>query len=468
MNNMTTKDSESLQQPHSQIATMVASAREAQRLFEIFPQEKIDRIVRAVGKYVYDQADWLAQMTVEDTGIGNLEDKILKNKTKSSIIWNSLKGKNSRGIIGENAEEGLVFVAKPMGVVACVTPVTNPVVTTMCNAMFALKCGNAVIVAPHPKGQRCAGHLAEAFMDIVRENGGPENLIQAVPDISIEKTKALMQSADVIVATGGGAMVKAAYSSGKPAFGVGPGNVPVIIDRDVDLNEAAAKIVAGASFDNGLICSHEQCVFVPEENYGDALQAFSKTGKVWYSADTDEVSAFRQTVFHDSQLNPEVIGLPAWKVGAAADIAVPESVRLILLKADGPGAADILCREKLCPLVCILPYGRFEDALAMAQANLEVEGKGHSAALHSNNEAHIRAAGLGLTVSRLVVNQACSTSAGGSLLNGFSPTTTLGCGSWGGNSISENLNYTHLMNVSRIGKVIASRHAPATLAELWD
>jgi succinate-semialdehyde dehydrogenase len=166
-------------------------------------------------------------------------------------------------------------------------------------------------------------------------------------------------------------------------------------------------------------------------------------------------------------MNPDVIGQPASKVAEAAGISIPETTQLILLKAKGAGTADLLCKEKLCPVICILPYGTFEQAIEMAQANLEVAGKGHSAAIHSNNENHIRAAGLSLTVSRLIVNQVCATSAGGSFFNGFSPTTTLGCGSWGGNSISENLNYTHLMNVSQIGKVIENTKAPNTPAEIW-
>ena len=465
---MSTPISKNIKSPPTQISDMLLKAREAQRIFETFGQSDIDVIVRDIGKYVYDNAEPLAQMAIEDTGIGNLQDKIQKSRSKSAIIWNSLKGKKSRGIIGEDNEKGLIFVAKPMGVIGAITPVTNPVVTPMCNAMFALKCGNAVIIAPHPKGQRCAEYLCEAFMDIVRQQCGPENLVQVVKNGSIEITKELMQTVDVIVATGGGAMVKSAYSSGKPAFGVGPGNVPVIIDRDVDLHEAAAKIVTGAAFDNSLICSHEQCVLVPEEKYNEAVEAFINTGKVWYSADKDIIEAFRKTVFHDGKMNPEAIGQPASKVAAAAGISVPETTRLILLKANGAGTADILCKEKLCPVVCILPYGTFEQALEMAQANLEVEGKGHSAAIHSNNEDHIRTAGLSLTVSRLVVNQTCATSAGGSFFNGFSPTTTLGCGSWGGNSISENLNYTHLMNVSRIGKVIENEYVPTAPAEIWQ
>ena len=463
-------NSENLKKSPTEISTLISNARDAQSIFETFPQQKVDLIVRAIGKYVFDNADLLARMAIKDTGIGNLEDKILKCTAKSSIIWNNLKGKKSRGIIGEDIENGLIFVAKPVGVVACVTPVTNPVVTPMCNAMFAIKCGNAVIIAAHPKGQRCAEFLSAAFRSIVLQHGGPENLIQVVQDGSLDKTRELMRSVDVVVATGGKAMVESAYSSGKPAFGVGPGNVPAIIDRDVDLNEAVAKIVTGAAFDNSLICSHEQCVLVPAEKYDHAVNAFINTGKVWYSSDPVVIEAFRKTVFIDGKLNPKVIGLPACEVGTAAGVNIPESVRLILLKADGAGTEDILCREKLSPVICILPYDTFEDALDMAQANLEVEGKGHSAALHSNNEEHIRAAGLKLTVSRLVINQPSSLSAGGSFLNGFSPTTTLGCGSWGGNSISENLNYTHLMNVSQIGKIIPNHHIPgciAELAEIW-
>src|SRR5438876_7308400 len=234
--------------PNSQVEQLVARARAAQAVFETFSQEQVDAIVKGIGKYVYDNVEALARMAVDETGIGVYEDKILKNKGKARIIWNSLKDKKSRGVIGEDTENNLVFVAKPMGVVGAVTPVTNPIVTPMCNAMFALKTGNAVIFAPHPKAEKCTRHLTEAFMDVVRANGGPEDLIQMVRNGSVETTQELMKDVDVVVATGGGGMVKSAYSSGKPSYGVGAGNVPVIIDRDVDLEDAAEKIVAGAAF----------------------------------------------------------------------------------------------------------------------------------------------------------------------------------------------------------------------------
>lgn len=448
------------------VPELVRRARAAQAVFESFSQEQVDAVVRDIAKYVYDNAEPLAQMAVDETGIGNVPDKILKNKGKARVIWNSLKGKKSRGIIGEDEAVGLVFVAKPMGVVGAVTPITNPIVTPMCNGMFALKTGNAVIFAPHPQAEQCAVYLTNEFMRIVKTHGGPDHLIQCITNGSVEMTQELMKAVDVVVATGGGAMVKSAYSSGRPSYGVGAGNVPVIIDRGVDLTEAIDKIVAGASFDNGIICSHEQFVLAPQESYDEVLEKFAATGKVWFTSDPVQVQKIRDVVFPGGRLNKDVVGQSATKIGAMAGIEVPETARLILLPASGTGTDDVLAKEKLCPVIAIMPYSTFEDAVGAAKSNLLMEGAGHSAALHSNSEENIRTAGLDLPISRLVVNQPSSTSAGGSLTNGFAATTTLGCGSWGGNSISENLDFKHLMNVSRIGKIIAGKVVP-TDDEIW-
>jgi len=448
------------------IKDLVERARIAQAKYESFTQQQVDKVVRDIGKFVYDNAEALAKMAVEETEMGSYEDKILKNKGKARVIWNNLKDKRSRGVIGEDTETNLVFVAKPMGVVAAVTPVTNPIVTPMCNGMFALKTGNAVIFASHPKAQKCAEYLTSEFMKIVKSHDGPEDLIQVVTNGSVEKTQQLMQSADVVVATGGGAMVKSAYSSGKPSFGVGAGNVPVIIDRNINLKEAVEKIVDGASFDHGIICSHEQFVLAPEENFDQTIELFTNTGKVWFTDDKLQIQKLREVVFLDGHLNKDVVGKSASDVGKMAGIEIPDSARLILLPADGSGTEDVLAKEKLCPVIAIVPYSSFDNAVAMAKANLLVEGAGHSAALHSNNDENIQTAGIELPISRLVVNQPSSTTAGGSLTNGFAPTTTLGCGSWGGNSISENLDYKHLMNVSRIGKVIVDKEVPSD-EEIW-
>jgi succinate-semialdehyde dehydrogenase len=444
----------------TEIDELVAKAKVAQAQFEAFSQAQVDAIVRGIAKYVYDNAEPLARMAIDETGIGVYEDKILKNKGKARVIWNNLKDKKSRGIIGEDPETNLTLVAKPMGVVGAVTPVTNPIVTPMCNGMFALKTGNAVIFAPHPKAQKCTEHLTAQFMSIVKSLGGPDDLVQVITNGSVEKTQQLMRSVDVVVATGGGAMVKSAYSSGKPSYGVGAGNVPVIIDRDVDLKDAVGKIVAGASFDNGIICSHEQFVLTPEEDYEATLQLFGETGKVWFTDDAAQVQKLRELVFPDGHLNKDVVGISPREIGAMVGIDVPKTARLILLPADGAGTEDLLAKEKLCPVIAILPYKTFSEAVQKAKSNLLVEGAGHSAAIHSNDDEHIQSAGLELPISRLVVNQPSSLTAGGSLTNGFAPTTTLGCGSWGGNSISENLDYKHLMNVSRIGRVIVDKAVP--------
>ena len=451
----------------SSIQELVSKARIAQKQYELFSQEKVDAIVRDIGKFVYDNAEPLARMAVDETEMGSFEDKILKNKSKARVIWNNLKDKKSRGVIDEDLDSKLVFVAKPMGVVAAVTPVTNPIVTPMCNGMFALKTGNAVIFAAHPKAQKCAEYLTKEFMKIVKSHDGPDDLIQVVTKGSVEKTQELMQCADVVVATGGGAMVKSAYSSGKPSFGVGAGNVPVIIDRNINLQEAVEKIVDGASFDHGIICSHEQFVIAPEENFDETIELFTNTGKVWFTDDQIKIQKLRDVVFQEGHLNKDVVGKSASEVGKLAGIEIPNSSRLILLPADGSGTEDVLAKEKLCPVIAIVSYSTFEEAINMAKSNLLVEGAGHSAALHSDNDQNIQMAGLELPISRLVVNQPSSTTAGGSLTNGFAPTTTLGCGSWGGNSISENLDYKHLMNVSRIGKIIPDKKVP-TDEEIWS
>jgi len=461
---MSTSTSACAQEPQTtadtQVQQLMAKARAAQAVFEGFSQEQVDAIVKGIGKYVYDNAEPLARMAVDETGIGVYEDKILKNKGKARAIWNNLKDKKSRGIIGEDEEMQLVYVAKPVGVVGAVTPITNPIVTPMCNGMFALKTGNAVIFAPHPKAEKCTVHLANEFMKIVKAHGGPDNLVQTIQNGSVETTQELMKVVDVVVATGGGAMVKSAYSSGKPSYGVGAGNVPVIIDRGVDGKEATEKIHTGASFDNGIICSHEQFVLAPAELYNEVVVSFQATGKVWFTVDEAIIQKFRDLVFPGGHLNKNVVGRSCREIGAMIGVDVPATARIILLPAKGAGTADVLAKEKLCPVVAILPYKTFHDAVAKAKANLLVEGAGHSAAVHSNDEANIREAGVELPVSRLVVNQPSSLTAGGSLTNGFAPTTTLGCGSWGGNSISENLDYKHLMNVSRIGKVIANKKVP--------
>lgn len=443
----------------------VERARKAQELFESWDQDKIDTAVRLIGRVVYDNAAELAEMAVSETGMGNVGDKTLKNKGKPSIIWNSLRGKPSRGIIKRDEAAGIVEIAKPVGVIAAVTPCTNPVVTPMCNAMFAVKGGNAIIFTPHHRSLHTSTRTVEMINKELAGLGAPENLIQILGEQSRENTRELMAASDVVIATGGMGMVRAAYSSGKPAFGVGAGNVQCIIDSGVDTAAAVRKIITGRSFDNGIICSSEQTVIVHVDDHNAVMEEFKRNG-CYVAAPGDETRALRDVLFPEGKMNPDLVGQPAGKLAAMAGVDAAADARIILIEAAGKGEADLLSKEKMCPVLSVYKYNDFDEAVSIAHANLRYEGAGHSAAIHSDNTSNIEKAALRLNVSRFVINQTSSTSAGGSFNNGFTPTTTLGCGSWGNNSISENLSYRHLINVSRIGYFMAENHVPDE-AELW-
>jgi len=431
------------------INEMMTKARVAQAEYSKYSQQQVDAIVRAIGKAIYDNAEELARDAVEETRMGVYEDKVAKNKGKSRAIWNSLKGKPSVGVIAEKDENGIIKVAKPVGVVGAVTPTTNPIVTPMCNAMFALKGGNAIIIAPHPRAKNCSTKAVALMNAEIKRLGGPDDLIQIISEPSIEVTQELMSKVDVLVATGGPAMVQSAYSSGKPSFGVGPGNVQVIIDTDVDYNETAQKIIAGRKFDNGIICSGEQSVIVQRNDYDTVIDAFKANG-AHYVDDQETANKLREILFEDGHIAGRVVGQSVQAIAGMAGIVVPTDSKVILVKTNGRDD-DILRKEKMCPVMVAFEYEDFDDAISIAHDNLIMEGAGHTAAIHTNNPDHVTQAGLALPVSRLVVNEPSSLTAGGSLQNGFAPTTTLGCGSWGNNSISENLDYKHLINVSRIG-----------------
>lgn len=433
------------------INEMVAKAKKAQEGIANYNQEQVDALVRVIGKVIFDNAEVLAKEAVTETRMGVYEDKVAKNMGKSRTIWNSLKGKKSVDIIGqEEGKVGITLVAKPKGVVGAITPTTNPIVTPMCNAMFAIKGRNAIIVAPHPRSKNCSAHAVNLMNDELRKLGAPENLIQIIEEPSVELTGELMGAVDVVVATGGMGMVRAAYSSGKPAFGVGAGNVQVIIDKDYDYNQAAKDIIAGRKFDNGIICSGEQSIIAPVEKHAEIMKAFVDNG-AYYIEDEETIEKFRKIMFINGSINGKLVGQSVQFIADLAGVKVPEAAKIVILKAKGAGELDVLCKEKMFPYMITLTYKTFEEGVEIAKTNLLYEGAGHTAAIHSNDKVHVEFAGAALPISRLVVNQPSSTGAGGSFNNGFNPTTTLGCGSWGNNSISENFTYYHLINISRIG-----------------
>ncbi len=443
----------------------IQRARKAQAEFEKMSQEQVDSAVQAIGRVVYENAQYLAEIAVEETGMGNVEDKFAKNTQKAGIVWNNLRGKKSRGILETDEATGITTVAKPVGVVAAITPCTNPIVTPMSNSMFALKCGNAIIITPHHKSIKCSTKTVEMMNAELAKLGMPENLIQIIGEHSRENTRNLISMADVVVATGGAGMVNAAYSSGRPALGVGAGNVQCIIDEGYDYKEAVPKIIKGRSYDYGIICSAEQSVICPRGDFDDVMEEFRNNG-AYVISDKEELEKVRGALFEDGKPNRHSVGQSCQKVAELAGIEIPEDTKAIVVVAEGTGLTDALGGEKMAPVIAAYPYDDLDEAINIAAENLEKDGKGHSVSFHTNSEEHTAKVAESLCVSRFVINQCSANSAGGSYFNGLNPTNTLGCGSWGHNSISENLNYTHLMNVSRIARFMPDNPVPSD-EELW-
>ena len=321
-------------EPKEFIESLIAKARVAQKEYEQYTQEQADAIVKACAKAVYDNAEYLADLAVKETQMGVYEHKIQKNKGKAKIIWNSLKDKQSVGILSRNAESGITEIARPVGVVGAVTPCTNPVVTPMCNAMFALKGLNAIIIGPHPRAKKTSTETVRLMNEAIAKLGAPKDLIQIIDEPTIELSAELMKSVDVVVATGGMPMVKSAYSSGKPAYGVGAGNVQCIIDRGVDYAKEVPMVVEGRAFDNGIICSGEQTAIIPEEDYDKIIAEFVKAG-CYYIDDADTVAKVTDTIFPNGVMNKKLVGVSALAIAEAAGIKVPANTRVILLKAPG-------------------------------------------------------------------------------------------------------------------------------------
>ncbi|MDR1930181.1 MAG: aldehyde dehydrogenase family protein [Treponema sp.] len=443
-----------------QIPELVERSRAAQRIIAGYSQEKIDAVVRMLAKVVYDNAEPLAKLAAEESRMGVYEDKILKNKGKARLLWYGLKGKKSVGILEYDEDAGIALVAKPMGVIGAATPCTNPIVTPLCNAMFAIKGGNSIIIAPHPRSKKCAARLAELYYAEFDKMGVPKDTFLVIEEPTIELSNELMKAVDVVIATGGAAMVKSAYSSGKPSFGVGPGNVQGLIDDDVDIEETAKKMIQSRIFDNGIICSGTQTIIAGKKNYQKVIDAFVKNGAAYFD-EPAVVDKFRKTLFPNGQINKDSVGRPIAAVAKLAGVEIPGGAKLVILKPEKYGKEDHLSREKMCPVMTAYEYNSWEEAVAIAHANLLYEGAGHSVDVQSNTREHIEYAGLTLPVSRVLVNQICTSMNGGAFQNSLSPTTTLGCGSWGNNSISENLAYYHLFNKSRIAYVKPHWSQPA-------
>lgn len=442
---------------HAVIAELVSRARTAQTQYEKADQGLVDDVVAAVGWAIMapERNRQLAEIAVHDTGIGNVEDKLKKNYRKTLGLLRDLKGAKTVGIIAQYPDRGLIEIARPVGVVAAVTPSTNPAATPANKIINALKCRNAIIVAPSPKGWSTCSLLLEFIYRELRKVGVPSHLVQMLPaPVTKEMTWELMRQADLVVATGSQANVRMASTCGTPAFGVGVGNVVSIVDSTADVNVAAQKIAQSKTFDNATSCSSENSIVLLAPVYGAMLQALEAMGGV--VLDAAEKQTLQDVMWRDGKLTGAIAGQSATAIAEVAELprVASRRPRFLMVEESGYGRNYPFSGEKLSPVLAIYRANNFDDACEIARKIYAYMGAGHSVGLHSRDESQAMSLGLKLPVSRVIVNQAHCIAAGGSFENGLPFSLSMGCGTWGRNTFSDNMNYRHYMNVTRIVKPI--------------
>ena len=432
----------------------VAKAQKALNEFMALNQEQIDAIVKAMTLAGLDKHMELAKMAVEETGRGVYEDKITKNMFATEYVYHSIKNEKTVGVIAENDLEDYEIIAEPVGVVCGVTPVTNPTSTTMFKALISVKSRNPIIFGFHPGAQKCSAAAAKIVLDAAVAAGAPENCIQWIEYPPIEATNALMNHPGVatVLATGGSGMVKAAYSTGKPALGVGPGNVPCYIHKSADLEQAVNDLILSKTFDNGMICASEQAAIVDKAIAPKFEKLMKKYG--CYFAKPDEIKKLSDYCIDSEKgaVNPVIVGKPATWIAEQAGVKVPEGTKILLAKLDGVGPEYPLSREKLSPVLAYFIVDSTEEGIDRAEEMVMFHGMGHSAVIHANDEDVIQKYAATMKASRLIVNSPSSHGAIGDIYNTNMPSLTLGCGSYGGNSVSGNVTTVNLINQKRVAK----------------
>jgi sulfoacetaldehyde dehydrogenase len=431
------------------IQGMVSRARAAQAAIEDWTQAQVDEMVAAVGWAVYrrEHAEACARLACDETGMGVYEHKVLKHQKKTLGTLRDLQGVKTVGCIEEDRTRGLLKFAKPVGVVAALTPVTNASSTLCCNGLPILKGRNAVIFAPHPSAKRTAELTCGYMRAGLRQVGAPEDLVQHIAEPSIALTQDLMKAVDLVVATGGAAMVKSAYSSGTPAYGVGAGNSVCIVDETADLPDAARKIAQSKTFDNATSCSSENSLVIQAAVYDRMLQCLAAEGGcLCNAADRERLKGF---LWPDgSHLNKRVPGQSARVIAEAAGIVVPDSARFLMVPGEAIGPADPFSGEKLSPVLTLWKFQGFPEAVEYVQRITGFIGRGHSCSLHTTREDRIRELGMQARVSRIMVRQSQCYGNSGDYINGMPFSLTLGCGTWGGNIASENITWKHFTNTT--------------------
>ncbi len=440
------KDLQSIQQ----VRNLMAKAVVAQKTFARFSQEAVDKVVAEIAAACAENSVMLAKMAAEETGFGVWQDKVLKNMLGSTMTYEHIKNLKTVGFIKEDKENGIYEVGVPMGVVAALIPSTNPTSTTMYKALISVKAGNAIVISPHPNAKNCIIKTAEIIESAAKRAGAPNGLIQCITLPTMEATDALLKHRDVgiILATGGEAMVRAAYSSGNPALGVGPGNGPAYIEKTADIKAAVRRIIDSKTFDNGTICASEQSIvteYCIEDKVIEELKA--QGGYFLTDAESDQLAGF--ILRANGTMNPKIVGKSAAKIAAMAGISIPDGTKVLISRQTAVGRNIPYSREKLCPILAFYVEDNWESACRRCIEILNNEGAGHTMTIHSEDEQVIREFALQKPVSRLLVNTPGALGGVGATTN-LAPALTLGCGAVGGSATSDNVGPLNLMNIRRV------------------
>ena len=433
---------------------LIKKVREAQKEFATYKQEKVDKIFYAAAMAANKARLYLADLAVKETGMGIFEDKVIKNHYASEYIYNQYRHTKTCGVIEEDKSAGIKKIAEPIGLIGAVIPTTNPTSTSIFKTLLALKTRNGIIISPHPRARKSTIEAARIVYKAAVKAGAPKAIIGWVDNPSLEMTSTLMRAADTILATGGPGMVKAAYSSGKPALGVGAGNTPVIIDESADIKMAVSSIIHSKTFDNGMICASEQSVTVMEEIYDEVKKEFIERN--CYFLNEEEIDKVRKTIIINGSLNANIVGQTAERIAELSKISVPKGTKILIGEVESTDYSEEFSHEKLSPVLAMYKAKTFEEAVEKAEKLVEDGGLGHTSSIYINplnNEEKIKKFTNAMKTCRILINTPSAHGGIGDLYNfKLRPSLTLGCGSWGGNSISENVGVMHLVNIKTVAE----------------
>ena len=432
----------------------ISQIREAQKIYSTYTQEQVDEIFRQAALAANNARIKLAKMAVEESGMGIVEDKVIKNHFASEYIYNKYKNEKTCGVIDSDVAFGITKVAEPIGVVAAVVPTTNPTSTAIFKALICLKTRNGIIFSPHPRAKHATIEAARIVLEAAVKAGAPKNIIGWIDEPSLEMTQRVMSECDITLATGGPGMVKAAYSSGKPAIGVGAGNTPAIIDDTAHIKMAVSSILMSKTFDNGVICASEQEVIVMDSIYNEVRKEFIARGA--YFLKGDEIDKVRKTIVKNGRLNADIVGQSAFKIAQLAGVNVPEDAKVLIGEVESVELEEEFSHEKLSPVLGMYRVKTFDEALAKAERLVELGGFGHTSVLYTNTQIskdRVKKFGATMKTGRTIINMPSTQGAIGDIYNfKLAPSLTLGCGSWGGNSVSENVGPKHLINIKSVAE----------------